>query len=137
MIEVAPTMNAAVMAAWGARMGAAAKCYVFGGVRAANVGTAPAGAPVCIIELDNPAGTVNGTTGNFDWAESNNVGSNGQITNAVTPTWARFYDDAGIALCDMDARLVGATNNGEEVILAATGVNVGAFIRIVGGSIGV
>ncbi len=120
MIEVAPTMNAAVMAAWIDRMGVDGHCYVFGGVRAANIGTAPAGAPVCVIALPTPVGTVNGTTGAFDLAETDNVGSSGQITNAVPPTWARFYDDAGTALFDMDARLVGATDNGEELVLAAT-----------------
>ena len=133
MIALAATMNAALMAAFIARLGAAATCYVFGGARVANITTAPAGAPICVIGLASPAGEINATTGEMVFAATDNLGSNGQITNAINPTWARFFASNGDALFDLDARLSGATDLGQELVLTATALNVGAFIRIVGG----
>ena len=132
MIELMPTMNAALMAACVARLGVGAFCHVYGGVRPA-AGAASAGAPVCVILLASTCATVDSLTGNMVFTPTDNEGTNGQIANATAPTWVRFFASNGDICMDMDARLSGDTDTGQEVILTATALLLGAFVRIVGG----
>ena len=64
---------------------------------------------------------------------TDNLGTNGQISNAATPTWVRFYMSGATVVIDLDARLAGAPNLGQEVVLSATALNIGAFLRVASG----
>lgn len=134
MIGLTPATNAALMAALIARLdaGGAAYCQPFGGVRPATGGAAATSA-ICTITLALPCGALDPVTGAMVLAATDNLGSNGQILNAVAPTWVRFYTTDGSMVMDLDARLVGAPDLGQEVVLAATALNVGAFIRLASG----
>ena len=107
-------------------------CRPFGGVRPAT-GGAPSGAPICTITLAEPCGTVDPVTGAMVLTATDNLGANGQILKAVTPTWVRFYQADSTVLMDLDARLVGAPDLGQEVVLSATALNIGAFLRLASG----
>lgn len=140
MAGLTPGTNAAVMAALLARLdtGGAALCLVFSSVQPAT-GAAAGGSPVCAMTLANPCGTIDPVTGALVLVATDNGGTNGQITNAATPKWVRFYNNAGDIVMDLSARLASADNLGEEVVLTltapATSINVGAFIRIASGTV--
>lgn len=134
MVGMTPATNAALMAALIARLdaGDAAYCKPFGGVRPATGGAAD-DAAICTITLVSPCGVVDPVTGAMVLAATDNLGSNGQILNAAAPTWVRFYQANNDIVMDLDARLAGAADLGEEVVLAATALNVGAFLRLASG----
>lgn len=137
MAGLTPATNAAVMAALLARIdtGGVALCHVFSSTQPAT-GAAAGGSPVCAMTLANPSGTIDPITGALVLVATNTDGANGQITNAATPKWVRFYNNAGDIVMDLSARLASAANLGEELVLTASGgINVGAFIRIASGTV--
>ncbi len=135
MIKISVAANAAMMQATINTIDAAGAGYVklYPAPRAANLSTAPAGASVCKMVLALPCATINGTTGAFEFVATDNAGVNGQITSATPFTWARAFDGAGNGVQDFDARLSNAADAGQELVIAATAVFVGAFLRIASG----
>jgi hypothetical protein len=135
MIKISTDMNAVMMQAMADRIDAAGLGYVklYPAPRAANLSTTPAGASVCKMVLASPCATINGTTGAFEFVATDNAGVNGQITNATPFTWARAFDGADNPVQDFDARLSGAADAGQELVIATTATFVGAFLRIASG----
>lgn len=134
MIGLTPATNAALMAALIARLdaGGAAYCKPFGGVRPATGGAADSAA-ICTITLALPCAALDAVTGALLLTPTDNAGTNGQILRAVAPTWVQFYTAAGDVVMDLSARLAAAPDLGEEVVLSATALNVGAFMRLASG----
>jgi hypothetical protein len=135
MIKISVDTNAAMMQAVINQLGANGAGYVklYPAPRAANLATTPASASVCKMVLALPCATINSTTGAFEFVATDNLGVNGQITNAAPFTWARVFDGAGNAVQDFDARMSSATDMGQEIVVAATATFVGAFLRIASG----
>lgn len=134
MIGLMPTMNATLMAAFIARIGEGAYCHVFGSTRPAVTGGTPLSVPICAIVLPTPCGTLDVNTGAMLFATTDNEAANGQIINAVPPKWVRFFAANNDVLFDLDARLNGDVDAGQELVLTTSTLNVGAFMRIAGGS---
>ena len=135
MVGLTPVTNAALMGALIALLDSgtgAGYCRPFGGVRPAT-GGAPSGAPICTITLAEPCGTVDPVTGAMLLTATDNLGDNGQIANAAKPTWVRFYMPDATVVMDLDARLAAAPDLGQEVVLSATALNIGAFLRLASG----
>lgn len=135
MIKISTALNADIAQALINRLGVGGAGYVklYPAPRAANLATAPASAAVCTMALATPCGTVNPSTGAFEFVATDNAGVNGQITSATPFTWARAFDGAGNGVQDFDARLSSATDAGQELVIAAKAVFVGAFLRIASG----
>lgn len=135
MIKISTDLNAAMMQAVISRIGVAGAGFVklYPAPRAANLATAPANASVCTMTLALPCGITNATTGALEFTATDNVGVNGQITSATPFTWARLFDGSGVAVQDCDARLSSAADAGQELVIGATAVFVGAFLRIASG----
>jgi hypothetical protein len=93
-------------------------------------GAAPTGATVATLTLATPAGTVNATTGQLEVAQS----TAGQVLVSDTPTWARVRDNGGAWLFDCDVRLNGQTDTGQELLIDATTLFIGGFVRIASGT---
>lgn len=132
MVGLTPDTNAALMAALIARLDAGAYCQAFGGVRPAT-GAVASSVAICTITLASPCGTVDPVTGAMVLTATDNLGTNGLILNAAAPTWVRFCKANDDVVMDLSARLASAADAGEEVVLAATTLNVGAFMRLAGG----
>ena len=106
-----------------------AALYVFGGARAANILTPAAGAPLCIITLSTPAGTVDGMTGALSLAQL----EDGLIQAGGAATWCRAFNGDGAACFDMDAGLGGS---GAEAIFTTTTLYAGGALRLLSCNLG-
>ncbi len=73
------------------------------------------------IELPNPCGSV------ANGALSVAPGLEGQVTTEGTTTWVRIFDSGDEWVMDLD---VGVSGSGAAVILPATNLYVGAYLRI-------
>lgn len=134
MIAASPALSAVMMTALAAALDAGtpnSTVHLFGNVRPA-AGAAAGVSPVAIVPLNKPCGTVNTGTGLLELALS----QDGQIAAADMPTWARFYDNAGVWMFDCDARSSSASNLGQEVVVQIPVVYVGAYLRIASGTLG-
>jgi hypothetical protein len=106
-----------------------ATLYVFGGTRAASIGTPAGEAPLCIITLSTPAGTVDGMTGALSLAQL----EDGLILAGGAATWCRAFNGDGAACFDMDA---GAAGSGAEAILTTTTLYAGGLLRLLSCNLG-
>lgn len=100
-----------------------AKLYVFGGTRAASIGTPAGESPLCIITLSTPAGTVNAMTGALSLAQL----EDGLILTGGDATWCRVFNGDGAPCFDMDAGLDGS---GAEAIFTVTTLYAGGLLRL-------
>lgn len=106
-----------------------ATLYVFGGTRAASIGTPAGEAPLCIITLATPAGTVDAVTGTLSLAQL----EDGLILVGGAATWCRVFNGDGAACFDMDAGLAGS---GAEAILTMTTLYAGGLLRLLSCNLG-
>ena len=106
-----------------------ATLYVFGGTRAASIGTPAAGSPLCIITLATPAGTVDAVTGALSLAQL----EDGLILTGGDATWCRVFNGDGAPCFDMDAGLGGS---GAEAIFTATTLYAGGALRLLSCNLG-
>lgn len=106
-----------------------AKLYVFGGTRAASIGTPAAEAALCIITLATPAGTVDAVTGALSLAQL----EDGLILTGGEVTWCRAFNGDGTACFDMDA---GAAGSGAEAIFTAATLYAGGLLRLLSCNLG-
>lgn len=134
MLGLDVSTNTALMTAFLTRLDSAGAgaCHFFGGVRPAT-GAAPPSPVVSVVTLGFPSGTINGTTGAFEFTPTSDAGDNGQVVSGTQPTWARFFDGAGAFVMDADVRLSGATDTGQEIIVSVATTYTGAFFRLSGG----
>lgn len=56
------------------------------------------------------------------------------VVHASVPVWGQVLNGAGEALFKCDVRLSGAADTGQELVIAATGVVVGALVQIQSGT---
>lgn len=134
MIAASPALSAVMMTALAAVLDAGtpnSTVHLFGNVRPA-AGAAAGASPVAIVPLNKPCGTVNVTTGLLELALS----QDGQIASSDMPTWARFYNNAGVWMFDCDARSSSDPNLGQEVVVQIPVVYIGAYLRIASGTLG-
>lgn len=90
-------------------------------------GASAGAAPLVVLTLDDPCGTVDsGALLLADTVEA-------QVTTTGAPLWARLHDGAGVWLADMDAGVPGA---GATLSLPLSLFYAGAFVRLAGASIG-
>lgn len=135
MIAASPALSALLMTGLATALDAgtpASTCHLFANTRPATAGAAAGASPVAVVPLNKPCGSVNGGTGLLELALS----QDGQIAAADMPTWARFYDNAGVWVFDCDARSSSAPNLGQEVVVQIPVVYVGAYLRIASGTLG-
>ncbi len=100
-----------------------AKMYVFGGARASDIATLAAGAPLCIITLATPAGTVASGVLSLSQLED------GLILAGGLPTWCRVFNGDGLPCFDLDAGLEGSGSEA-EAIFKATSLYPGGLLRL-------
>lgn len=108
--------------------GGAGSVHLYAGTRP-DPGDAAPGALVASCALADPCGTVD-NAGALLLATS----ADGQIQTGSAPTWARLLNGSGAWVLDCDARLSGDADTGQELVIAATVVYPGAFLRIASGS---
>lgn len=106
-----------------------ASLYVFGDTRAANILTPAGSAPLCIITLATPAGTVDDVTGALSLAQL----EDGLMLTGGAATWCRVFSGAGVACFDMDA---GVAGSGAEAIFSATNLYAGGLLRLLSCNLG-
>lgn len=99
-----------------------ASLYVFGDARAANIATPAASAPLCIITLATPTGSVDATG-----ALSLEQLEDGLILSGGSATWCRVFNGGGSPCFDMDA---GVAGSGAEAIFTTTTLYAGGALRL-------
>lgn len=131
MIEVAAGGNSGLMGGLLDRMsfGGGSKAYLYSGARPPLEGT-PSTAIICTVLFQSVAGTINSTTGDLVIAE----GVESAIVASGTPTWARVVDGNEAHLFDCDVRLSSQPDLGQELVVASTGLYIGALLKILSGS---
>lgn len=104
-----------------------AKLYFFGGDRASGIDAPASSAPLCIITLATPAGTV--TAGVLSLAQF----EDGLILSGGEATWCRLFRGDGAACFDMD---VGVEGSGAEAIVASATLLAGGLLRLLSCNLG-
>ncbi len=105
-----------------------ARVYLYAGTRPA-IGQAPSGSLVATCLLASPAGVVS-VGGALQLA----AGPQALVLDASTPTWARVCTGADQFLFDVDARLAGAPNAGQELVVQANALLATALLSIASGA---
>lgn len=101
---------------------APAAIYVFGDTRAASIATPAASAPLCIITLAAPSGTVDaGGALSLEQLED------GLILAGGLATWCRVFNGDGAPCFDMDAGMEGS---GAAAIFTTTTLYAGGSLRL-------
>lgn len=129
-VEAKADMLLALLARIDSAAPAPAYLSLFDGDRPA-VGSAPAGDLVCVCPLASPAGAVD-ESGYLVVA----AGATGTIVKASAPTFAQLRTGSGDFVLDGACRLSGAPDAGQTFVIAATALQVGGLMAVVGGSIG-
>ncbi len=132
MIVASPALARAMLTGPGlvAALGTSATVAIFDSSKPA-AGDAPAGPAQAIVVLAATAGTWDDASARLILAQS----AEGQLVSGGGPVWARAYATDGAWMFDCDARLDGAADNGEELVVAAPALYPGAFMRISGGTL--
>lgn len=104
-----------------------ATLHVYGGTRAANIAAPAEGAPLCVITLATPAGTVSGGALSLSQLED------GLILAGGAATWCRAFNGDGLPCFDMDA---GAAGSGADAIFTTTTLYAGGLLRLLSCSLG-
>jgi hypothetical protein len=128
MIAPSAALSAAFMAALNQALGAGAKAVLYASARPAP-GAAPGGSPVGQVLFADVAGTVTGGA---------LVLAPGPVAVALAsaaPVWARVLSGSGAWLFDCDARMGGAADAGQELVIGSGSVlQAGVSIQILSGS---
>jgi hypothetical protein len=126
MIASSPALSAAFMAALLQALGTGGKAILYAGARPAPGGTAPA-ALGQVLFADIPGEIDAGAL----------VLAPGPVAVALgngAPTWARVLSGSGAWLFDCDARMGGATDTGQELVIGSgTALQAGVSIQILSG----
>lgn len=104
-----------------------ATLHVYGGTRAANIATPAGGAPLCVITLSTPAGTVAGGLLSLSQLEDSLILAGGSAT------WCRVFNGDGLPCFDVDA---GAAASGAEAIFTTTTLYAGGLLRLLSCNLG-
>ena len=84
---------------------------------------------VATCAFARPCGTIDGS-GFLNLDTSPTLGS---VVAALMPNWARISDSAGTFVLDCDVRATAAPDLGEELVIDAASLSVGALLVIVSG----
>lgn len=106
-----------------------ATLHVYGETRAANIATPAASAPMCIITLATPSGTVASGVLSLSQLED------GLILAGGLPTWCRVFNGDGLPCFDLDAGLEGSGAEA-EAIFKATSLYPGGLLRLLSCNLG-
>ncbi|MGY8903706.1 MAG: hypothetical protein ACKVIH_04065 [Burkholderiales bacterium] len=133
MIEIAAAAGEAMMQGLLERLdshASAATCALYQGTRP-PAGQDPASPTdlLATLVLAKPSGSVN-SSGTFTLATS----ADGQLVRSGAPTWARLRTGNGSFVLDCDARLLADAETGQEIVIAATALLAGAFVRLGSGT---
>lgn len=133
MIVASPALARAMLTGPGlvAALGTSATVAIFDSSRPEAAGDAPAGPAQTIVVLAATVGIWDDASARLVLAQS----AEGQLVSGGAPEWARAYATDGAWMFDCDARLDGAADNGEELVVAAPALYPGAFVRISGGTL--
>lgn len=126
MIASSTTLSAAFMGALLQALGTGAKAVLYTGARPAPGATAPA--PIGqVLFADIPGAVVGGAL----------VLDPGPVAVALSngaPTWARVFSGSDAWLFDCDARMGGATDAGQELVIGTgAALQAGVSIQILSG----
>lgn len=109
-----------------------ATCEIYKGVRPASGATPGAGDLLATVQLAKPVGVVV-TTGVNAGLLLLSASSDGQMIISGSPTWARLRAANGTYVRDAGARLAADVDTGQELVIAATSLLAGGFVRIASG----
>ncbi|MFM9881185.1 MAG: hypothetical protein ACKVOO_12345 [Burkholderiaceae bacterium] len=137
MIGIGPAASAAMMQGLQSLLdndAAAGTCELYKGTRVATAGAAADAAELLsTIYLAKPCGSVP-TSGINAGALVLSTSPDAQLLRDGAPTWARFRAGDSSFAFDCDARLTGAADTGQEVVIAAAALLAGAFVRLTNAS---
>lgn len=104
---------------------------LYNGTRPATGASAAGCTVVAACTLGKPCGTVDGA-GVLNLAP----GQAGVVQAALAPQWARITTSAGAFVADCDARLTGDPDTGQQIVVDAPALVVGAYVALFSGTVG-
>lgn len=131
-ISINATANTAIMTAILALIEAGAGAGLvkfYNGTRPSPGASIGANTLVSSAPFARPCGTIDGS-GFLNIDTSPTLGT---VLAATMPNWARISDSAGNFVMDCAVRSSSATDLGEELVVDAASVSVGAFLVILSG----